>query len=155
MTEDLQRWHHNFSAAAHNEAMEIFYANEATWHELQSLIELAHVAHCHWMQRTDREPKNESVALWVLSRAYSANGYGDQALRYAKLSLTTIENENLLPSFYGYSNEALARAYALQGDGDLAKLHLDRAFEIAKIVPNAQAKEYLLDQINRIKLGGV
>ena len=58
----------------------------------------------------------------------------------------------MLPSFYGYSNEALARAHLLLKNNELAKLHLDKAVEIVKTVPNEQAKEFLYDQINRIKL---
>ena len=152
MTEDMQNYHHKYSVAAHNQAMDILYAEVPSQAEVENLIELTHVAHWHWMHRTDRQPKNISVALWALSRAYAENGLGELALRYAKESLATIEGKDLLPSFYGYCNEALARAYSLIGKREQAKTHLDRAYEIAETVPNAQAKEYLLEQINRIDL---
>ena len=91
------------------------------------------------------------MALWLLSRAYSANGFGEKALKYGEASLAEIRDANLLPSFYGYSHEAIARAHQLLGNSDQAQFHLNRALEIAETVPNKQAKKYLLDQIGRIQ----
>ena len=154
MTEQdsLQQFHHAISAGAHNQAVDVLYSDRPSTEEIQDLIELAHVAHWHWLKRTDKTPQNVSVAQWLLSRAYSANGLGDRALRYAEQSLATIENEDLLPSFYGYCNEAMARAHLVLGDEDNARVLLSKALEIAETVPNPQAKEHLLDQINRIDL---
>ena len=151
-TESTQKYHHGFSASAHNQAMDVFYSDDPTDDEIESLIELAHVAHWHWVKREDKTPQNISVALWVLSRAYAANGFGKKALTFAQESLATIENEDLLPSFYGYSNEALARAHLLLGNKAKAADFLNTAIRISETVPNEQAKGYLLDQINRIKL---
>ncbi|MBD3649616.1 MAG: hypothetical protein HUJ31_19660 [Pseudomonadales bacterium] len=152
MTDNLQNFHHQVSVSAHNQAMDILYSDEPTHEEVESLIELTHVAYWHWRHREDRQPQNISVALWAISRAYSANGMGAIALRYALESLATIEKEDLLPSFYGYCNEALSRAYALTGDMERARHHLNLAYEIAEAVPNEQAKKYLLGQIDRIEL---
>jgi len=150
--DSVQDYHHEFSASAHNQAMDILYSNSPTLEEIESLIELAHVAHWHWIKREDKTPQNISVSLWALSRAYAANKFGEKALKYAEESLATIEDENLLPSFYGYSNEALARAHLLLGNKEKAAELLDTALEIAETVPNEQAKGYLLDQIKRINL---
>jgi hypothetical protein len=57
-----------------------------------------------------------------------------------------------LPSFFGYAHEAVARAHLLLGNFGEAKRHLKSALEISDTVPNAQAKEWLLDQINRIEI---
>jgi len=146
----LQEPHRTFSVSAHNQALDIFYSDNPSEQQTQSLIELAHVAHWHWMQRDDKSAQNVSVALWVLSRAYAANGFGKLALSYAENSLKTIKNEDLLPSFYGYCNEALARAYLLLGDKNKAEKHIGIAKDISEQVPNPQAKVYLIDQINRI-----
>ena len=148
----IQKHHRDFSSAAHNQAMDILYSEEQSSDEIFSLMELTHAAHWHWMQREDKTPQNVSVALWALSRAYSANGYAERSLQYALDSLATIESENLLPSFYGYCNEALARAYALNGNKDAAEEHYKRALELSEQIPTAQAKEWLLDQIHRIEL---
>lgn len=147
-----QKVHRKFSSSAHNTAMDILYSDEPTQEEIHSLMELTHVAHWHWMRRDDKKPQNVSVALWALSRAYSANGYGERAFRYAKESLETIDSEDLLPSFYAYSHEALARAYILLDDEYKARQHYDEALKISEQVPDKQATEYLLDQINRIEL---
>jgi tetratricopeptide (TPR) repeat protein len=150
---DLTQQHHvEFSCSAHNQAMDILYSTEQEPEDVLSLIELTHVAHWHWMQRADKTPQNVSVALWALSRAYSANGFADKALQYAKESLKTIEHENLLPSFYGYCNEALARAYLLSGKHTEAEKHYKKAMEFCEQIPTPQAKEWLLDQIYRIEL---
>lgn len=154
MTEvDLTQQHHReFSCAAHNQAMDILYSESQTPKEILSLMELTHTAHWHWMQREDKTLQNISVALWALSRAYSANGYAERALEYAIESLKTIENENLLPSYYGYCNEALARAYILVGDQTAALDHYNKALEFSEQIPTPQAKEWLLDQINQIEI---
>src|SRR6188474_221988 len=110
-SDDLQRHHHGFSVEAHNRATDILYSTEPSSTEIESLIELAHVARWHWERRTDKATQNIAVALWLLSRAYSANGFGAQALNYAQQSLRTLDGSGLLPSFFGYAHEALARAY--------------------------------------------
>ena len=143
--------HHEFSVAAHNEASDILFMDDPSEEDIERLIELAHVAHWHWEKREDKTAQSISVALWLLSRAYSANGFGENALRYGEASLAEIRDANLLPSFYGYSHEAIARAHRLLGNSELAQSHLNKALKIAETVPNEQAKEYLLDQIGRIK----
>jgi len=150
--ESIQKYHRVFSTTAHNQAMDILFSDEQTTENIHSLIELAHVAHWHWMQREDKTSQNVSVALWALSRAYSANGFAERALLYANESLQTIENEDLLPSFYGYCHEALARAWLLNSDKDSATKHYNKALELSEQIPTPQAKEWLLDQINRIEI---
>jgi len=44
----------------------------------------------------------------------------------------------------------MARAHLVLGDGENARVSANKALEIAETVPNPQAKEHLLDQINRI-----
>ena len=44
-TESIQNHHHSFSASAHNQAVDILYNNDPSDDEIESLIELAHVAH--------------------------------------------------------------------------------------------------------------
>jgi phage gp46-like protein len=151
-SDDLQKHHHGFSIEAHNQATDILYSAEASSSEIESLIELAHVAHWHWERRTDKTTQNVAVALWLLSRAYSANGLGVQALNYAQQSLHALDGSGLLPSFFGYAHEALVRAYLLLDHLDEAKSHLKLALDIAETVPSPQAKRYLLDQINRIQM---
>ncbi len=150
-SDDLQKHHHLFSVEAHNRATDILYSAEASSSEIESLIELAHVAHWHWSRRTDKTTQNVAVALWLLSRAYSANGLGTQGLTYAEQSLRALDGSGLLPSFFGYAHEALARAHLVLGNIEDARSHLKSALEIAETVPNPQAKRYLLDQINRIQ----
>jgi len=148
----IQRHHNVFSVAAHNQAMDIVYGENPSAKDIHSLIELTHVAHYHWMRRDDKTPQNVSVALWAVSRAYAANGFAERALEYAQLSLQKIASEDLLPSYYGYCHEALARAYQLNGDPVNARGHYNEAMKLAEQVPDAQAKEYLLVQINQIQL---
>ena len=119
--DDLQRQHHAF-----NRATDILYSPEPSQPEIASLVELAHVAHWHWEHRTDKTAQNVAVALWLLSRAYSAN--------------------------FGYAHEALARANLLLGKTEEARSHLELARQIAETVPSPQAKRYLLDQIDRIQM---
>ena len=151
-SDDLQKFHRRFSVEAHNQATDILYSTNASPDEIESLIELAHVARWHWERRTDKTTQNVAVALWLLSRAYSANGLGARALDYAGQSLRTLDGSGLLPSFFGYAHEALARAHLLLGDIEAARSHLSLASEIADTVPSPQAKAYLLDQINRIQV---
>ena len=151
-SDDLQKHHHAFSVEAHNRATDILYSAEGSPSEIENLIELAHVAHWHWERRTDKTTQNVAVALWLLSCAYSANGFAAQALDYAQQSLRTLDGSGLLPSFFGYGHEALARAYLFLGNVDEARSHFKLALEIAETVPSPQAKRYLLDQINRIQM---
>jgi len=141
----LQEHHREFSVAAHNQALDLFYESSLTPEETKSLIELAHVAHWHWMKTV----LGDSGALREKLAMYLESSLPDAA---AEESLSVIANENLLPSYYGYCNEALARAHLLLGDKIKANEYLDIALGYSEKIPTPQAKEYLLDQIERIKI---
>jgi hypothetical protein len=85
--DDAQKFHHAFSAQAHNRATDILYSDVPSPSDVEDLVELAHVARWHWQSRDDKTIQNVAVSLWLLSRAYSANGLGANALDYAQRSL--------------------------------------------------------------------
>jgi len=145
----LQAHHHHFAASTYNLAADIVYDDDPSDAQIASLIELAHVSHWHWEHRDDKKPSNISVAYWMLSKAYAANGFGDRALEYGEASLAAIQGEDLPPWYLGFCHEVIAKAHLVRGDQTLAEQHRSKALELADQVTGAGDLRYLLNQINR------
>ena len=114
--EEKQNAHRHFSASCFNGVWGLLEKSDRSAEEDRLLREMAHASLYHWLERKDKEPKNISIGLWLLSRVYAVLGDGPSAARYAG---ECIEFSEELPAFYfGYAYEAAARAAAVQGNLD-------------------------------------
>jgi flavin reductase (DIM6/NTAB) family NADH-FMN oxidoreductase RutF len=71
-------------------------------------------------------PRNFAVGDWQISRAYAAIGEGGLSLKYAKSALECCVSHSLNDMIHT-AFEGVARAYAVDGDTENARINLDKA----------------------------
>jgi hypothetical protein len=111
----------------------------------QQMLHLAHTARYHWSLIGTAE--NLAVADWQVSRVYAAINEPSLSLRFAKSSLATMQKNNLSQILCtGY--EAMARAFAIAGDRQLARDHVKKAREaLASATVDEEDRKIYADQI--------
>jgi len=100
--------------------------------ENKEMIHMSHASMYHWSKRPDGTDQNLSVGCWQLSRVYTLVGEADNAIKYGRLCLDHSKKDGVAVVFLGYAYEALARAYALAGDGEKKEAFMKKAIQIAE-----------------------
>ncbi len=121
---DLDAAHRHFAADFFNRTWSLMDSDSRGDEDTEVMIDLAHASRLHWRHREDRSAKSMTVGAWQLSRVYSIAGRPNEALRYATESLEIARGEDVGAFYVAYGHEAVARAAALLGDSDTARLHL-------------------------------
>lgn len=78
-------------------------------------------------------------------------GQPDNARVYAERCLAVSRGEEMLPVYLGYAYEALARAESVAGNRGKMDEHLREARRVADTMPNPEAKQRLLDDLDTVK----
>ena len=93
------------------------------------LVHAAHASRWHWGRVGG--PEQWAIGEWQCSRVYAVLGRGDQALFHAQRCLDLCD-ENGVESFVPASaHEALARAHAVRGDMEAARVERNLAYALA------------------------
>ena len=148
---DLDTAHKHFSAACFNKTWDLLDKKDRTAEDDEQMIRLTLASHYHWTQREDYNATKASVAHWQTSRVYTVVGQGKNARRYGKLCLEVSKGEGVGPFYLGYAYEALARAEMVAGNQEKMEKYLESARQAADEVPNADHKQWLLDDLVTIK----
>ena len=112
--------HKHFGVTYNNRVWALLEKEDRNDEEGEEMLHSAHASHLHWLKIGT--PVNAQRGNWMLSRVYAERGYAEAALRYAKqCRRLTQDHADLMEGFdVAYSMEALARAYAIQGDKESA-----------------------------------
>lgn len=90
------------------------------------MLHAAHASRFHWGEIS--EPVNLARGEWQCSRVYAVLGRSEPALHHARRCLALCEEADGREDWdTPFAHEALARAYALAGDVQRARHHLDSA----------------------------
>ena len=120
-------------------------AHQATWallgqsarsaDEDERMIHTAHASAYHW--GIAGQPVNHARAEWMCSHVYAVVGRAEPALHHARRCLALTDEHGLQDFDLGYAHEAMARALALSGEPDEARVHL----AAARAVPIADPED--------------
>ena len=124
---DLAAAHRHFAADFFNQAWTLMDVEVRSDRDTEVMVDLAHASRLHWRHREDQSDKSGSIAAWQLSRVYAIAGRPHEALRYGTESLDMARGEDVGTFYEAYGHEAVARAAALLGDSDTARLHIKAA----------------------------
>ena len=147
---DVEAAHKQFSADCFNKVWGLLDKPERTPQEDQEMVELCLASIWHWTEREDCTDTNMSIGYWQVSRVYATVGLPDEARRYGRLCLEVSEGPDILPFYLGYAYEALARAEIIAGNEERAGAHLAESRRIAEALPNPDAKEQLLADLDAL-----
>ena len=148
---DLEAAHKHFAAACFNGVWDMLDLVSRTAEQEQEMIEMAITSLWHWKQRQDCSDTNLSVGYWQVSRTYAVVGLADEARRYAELCVVMSRRPGVLQFYLGYAYEALARAEQVGGNANMAKQHLAEARRVADSLPDPEAKQLLLADLNALE----
>jgi tetratricopeptide (TPR) repeat protein len=148
---DVAAAHKYFSVECFNRAWKLLDQSERSAEEDEEMIRLSLASHWHWTQREDCTAANVSTAYWQTSRIYAVLGQAENARRYAHGCLDASQGEEVAPFYLGYAYEALARAEMVAGNAEKKEQYLREAERIAETLPNPDAKNWLMEDLQTIR----
>lgn len=148
---DLAQAHRWFATDCFNRVWTLLDKPDRTPDECERMVSLAHASLAHWRERADCTPQNLSIGYWQVSRVYAVLGQVESARNYGRLCLNASGAEP--PFFLGYAHEALARAEQLAGNTSAARRHLAEAHRLAALVPDAEERRALENDLATLVVG--
>ncbi|RIQ36992.1 MerR family transcriptional regulator [Jiangella rhizosphaerae] len=116
------------------------------------MIHQAHASAYHWLQVGT--PQNVARSHWLRSRVYCVVGRAEPALFHARLVLSTCQENGIGDWDLAFAYEALARAYAVDGDPDEARRHAEQARLASADITTDEDREWLLSDLETIPFAG-
>ena len=103
------------------------------------VVHCAHASAWHWSRVGTTQ--NRAIGEWQLSRVYAVLARAEPALHHAHRAHDLATEVGDVPWLVASAYEALARAYAVAGDRDRARLWRDRAVEALDSVDDPEDRE--------------
>jgi hypothetical protein len=117
--------------------------------EDETMVNAAHASRFHWgMVGT---PLHFTRGEWQISRVYSLMGRAEPALFHANKSLNLCLDNQLGDFDLGFAYEALARAYAVQGDMTQRDENIAFAKQSAEHVGKETDRMWLLKNVHTVQ----
>lgn len=117
------------AVALFNDAWRLLDLPERTSAEDYDLIHCTHASRWHWGRAGG--PQEWAVGEWLCSRAYAVLGRAEPALVHAQRCVDLCAEHALDGFVVASAHEALARAHAVAGDLDAARIERDIAAGLA------------------------
>ena len=114
---------------------------------------MAHAAHAsayHWRQVGT--PLNFSRSDWQISRVYAVLNRPEAALYHAQHCLAICETEGIADYDLAFAYEALARSYAIGGQGEKAKGNMALAQKAGEQIKKKGDRDYFFDELATIQI---
>lgn len=140
--------HRHFSASCFNRTWDLLDLPVRTAAETDEMIQTCLASIWHWSQRADCTDRERSIGAWQASRVYAVAGQGENSLHYAQLAVEYARD--LAPFYLAYAFEALARAEAVLGNREAARLHHDQAATLTAKVTDAADRGLLEADLKNI-----
>ena len=139
--------------------------NRKTWDLLEKkdrtrfedvrMLDYAHASLAHW--RTVGTAVRQQRGEWLVSRVHAVLGDGVQALKHAQLCHELLEsNKDEMETFdFAFAYEAIARAYAVNGDRAEAMKFLERAQKAGEAIQEQEDRDAFFAELNGGEWNGV
>ncbi|WP_377273447.1 helix-turn-helix domain-containing protein [Peterkaempfera sp. SMS 1(5)a] len=112
------------------------------------MLHMAHASRHHWGQVG--AAVNLSRGEWQCSRVYAVLGRGEPALHHAQRSLDTCRANGIGDWDLAFAYEALARASAVAGNKDHARMWTEQALAAADDIADPEDRELVLSDLESI-----
>jgi hypothetical protein len=122
---------------------------DRTAEEDDRMLHMAHASRYHWGQVGTAE--NRSRGEWQCSRVYTVLGRPEPALYHANRNLEICRTHGIGDFDLAFAYEALARAYALAGDGEQARAWIEQSRAAAADIAEDEDRELLLSDLATIR----
>ena len=112
------------------------------------MIHAAHASAYHWRQVG--EPLNFARSDWQLSRVYAVLNRPEAAIYHARHCLDICEAEGIGDFDLAFAYEALARAYAVDGQTVEAQLNLKLARDAGQRIEEEDDRQYFFAELKTL-----
>jgi tetratricopeptide (TPR) repeat protein len=144
--------HKQIASQCFNRVWDFLDLQERTKEEEEQMIHLAHTSFWHWTQVEGHTSTNLSIGYWQIARVYAVVENGEQSRLFAERCVEVSLESDIPPFYIGYAYEALARAYRVLGQTELALENVQKALSYAQEVIVEDSKNMLIKDLDEIKL---
>lgn len=141
--------HQKLASELFNFTWDLIEQAERTEIEDETMIHAAHASRFHW--GIAGIPLNYARGEWQISRVYSLVGRHEPALYHAQKCLVLCSDNDIGGLDLGFAYEAVARAYAVQGDIRQRDAHIASAMQCAQRVIEGSDRQWLLENISSVE----
>lgn len=145
-----KEFHTKMAKQLFNKTWDLMLKEDRQPQETTEMMHTAHASAYHWLQVG--EPVNHARSQWLLSRVYFKANMGEMALYHAKECEQMSRLHSLSAFDIAFAHEAMARAYALQGDVMNTDAHKAKALEAGAGIAKDPDRKYLEEEIKSIQL---
>jgi tetratricopeptide (TPR) repeat protein len=148
-TYTLGQAHLHFAMDFHAKTWELLDKPERTRDEEERMVDYAHASLAHW--RVAGTAARHQRGEWMLARVYTVLGNAPLAVQHARRCLEILEaNAAEMTDFdYAFAYEAMARAYALQGERAMALHYLEMAQQAGNAIVDEEDRQVFFDEFTR------
>lgn len=147
-TYTLDEAHKHFAISTNGLVWQLLEKKEHNKSEEELMIHAAHTSCYHWLQVGTG--LHHQRAEWLLSHVYAELVIDAATIKHAKrCQELTEEYIELMQDFdFAYANEALARAYALNGSVDEAMMYIRKAEVSGQAIANKEDRDIFFADFN-------
>jgi tetratricopeptide (TPR) repeat protein len=147
--------HYYFAVDFHSQTWEMLEKKGRTSSEDVRMLDYAHASLAHW--RTAGTVVRQQRGEWLVSRVHAVLGEGEQALKHARLCHELLEgNRAEMEDFdFAFAYEAIARAYAVNGEKAEALKFLERAQKAGEAIHEQDDRDAFFAELNGGEWNGV
>ena len=148
LSETERGFHSQCAVVCFNQTWEFLNKTERTPQDNFAMIHLAHASRYHW--GVVGEAVNWSRGEWQIARVYAVAGRGEASLVHAQENLRLCEAHGIGDFDLAFAYEALARAYAVLGEGALRDVCLAQARAASAEIVDDEDRALLLSDLETI-----
>jgi hypothetical protein len=118
--------------------------------DIEKMIRLAHSSKHYWV-KAKGTAINMERGDWLISHVYAIVGNGIEALKFAKLCLNRVLQENIGDFDKVFAYEAMARAFQVIHNEEEMKKYLALGYKAIDDVEKESDRKYCISQLDTIK----
>jgi len=137
--------HRKFAVDTFNLVWELLDKQSRTPEEDDRMVHAAYASRFHWGEIGT--PLEFARGEWQISRVYAVLNRPQPALYRAQRSLALCQANRICDFDLAFGYEALARAYAVAGDGSTATEYIGKARLAGELIEDDGNREYFLGEL--------
>ena len=140
--------HKKFAVGLFNLAWSLLNKKDRTKEEDDKMIHAAHASRFHWGEIGT--PVHFERGEWQISRVYSVLKRSEPALYHAQRCLEICKEDNIGDFDVAFANEALARAYAVAGQGAECRKYAELAEKAGKQIKEKEDRDIFFSEFKTL-----
>ncbi|MDD2332512.1 MAG: hypothetical protein PHI68_07670 [Candidatus Cloacimonetes bacterium] len=142
--EDMKPFHEALAPGLFNACWDLLEKTDRSRDDDNRLINFAHASLFHWKQIG--APINQQRGEWIISHVYAVLGHKEAALYHAENCYELTVKHSFTDFDLAYAYEAMARAYALNGNREkFAEFHSQAVKAMDQISKDGDRKQFAAD----------